>query len=420
MIALQAFVEVFVVPSSGVRRSMDLSTSFAATVHDSDDEEIGDVSTWQVSSATPGMSPFLFLVRSIHAVLNTSENLTVASSTPEEGMAALSRPVKISLTPSFTSGSVADIALDASASVKGLVEGRSAASADDLENWKAYASEMPKALLIEPLASANDIEKFLWGRLKESVISRQKMIKQRESRAREMAREVSRARALVEERERSKSLRDRSSSRTIFRSDKRRQSVDTASGAGLALSGIGDEGGDCHGAAAPVSPSQTGLARMLRVGKEKLMRRRNSSSPRPKDEDFDDKVDSPSSHRKNAAASCNDKAAASGAEASAPLTVSDRVQRGIGWVWGDQDGGPGGLGTVLALTDWKGTSGGVRVLWDQTHVTNTYRQFTAKPDLKLVSSPGAASIPSVDISKLKDANVLDNSLEPWRQQLAPG
>ena len=32
-----------------------------------------------------------------------------------------------------------------------------------------YAKEMPKALLIEPLATASDLERFIWKRLKETV-----------------------------------------------------------------------------------------------------------------------------------------------------------------------------------------------------------------------------------------------------------
>jgi hypothetical protein len=52
-----------------------------------------------------------------------------------------------------------------------------------------------------------------------------------------------------------------------------------------------------------------------------------------------------------------------------PLAVGDRVRRGPDWRWRDQDGGAGGLGTVVAAgiaTGW------VRVLWDAGGA-NTYR-----------------------------------------------
>lgn len=55
--------------------------------------------------------------------------------------------------------------------------------------------------------------------------------------------------------------------------------------------------------------------------------------------------------------------------AAGPLAVGDRVRRGPDWKWGDQDGGEGKVGTVVAAPDavtW------ARVRWD-SGVTNTYR-----------------------------------------------
>ncbi|KAK3738857.1 hypothetical protein QZH41_015066, partial [Actinostola sp. cb2023] len=66
-----------------------------------------------------------------------------------------------------------------------------------------------------------------------------------------------------------------------------------------------------------------------------------------------------------------------------------RVERGPDWRWGEQDGGKGGQGTVVALQDWKtkGRKCGVSVRWDHTKRDNVYRNgFEGKVDLIVVTA----------------------------------
>eukprot|EP00043_Microstomoeca_roanoka_P012818 m.124727 g.124727 ORF g.124727 m.124727 type:complete len:606 (-) comp15598_c4_seq3:443-2260(-) len=67
---------------------------------------------------------------------------------------------------------------------------------------------------------------------------------------------------------------------------------------------------------------------------------------------------------------------------SNPMTVDARVIRGPSWKWGDVDGGPGSLGTVVghgsAPTWW-------RVRWDNKH-ENTYRYGSGVYDLIIVKT----------------------------------
>mmetsp|Transcript_15791 Transcript_15791/g.53583 ORF Transcript_15791/g.53583 Transcript_15791/m.53583 type:complete len:142 (+) Transcript_15791:387-812(+) len=49
------------------------------------------------------------------------------------------------------------------------------------------------------------------------------------------------------------------------------------------------------------------------------------------------------------------------------IHCGDRVRRGIDWKWGDQDGGRGRLGTVVALAP-SGKTGWYKVQWDSGEV----------------------------------------------------
>ncbi len=50
--------------------------------------------------------------------------------------------------------------------------------------------------------------------------------------------------------------------------------------------------------------------------------------------------------------------------------VGAKVKRGPNWRWGDQDGGQGRTGTVVALAE---TPAWARVKWDVGGISNTYR-----------------------------------------------
>lgn len=70
----------------------------------------------------------------------------------------------------------------------------------------------------------------------------------------------------------------------------------------------------------------------------------------------------------------------SGPELASRMKINTRVMRGIDWKWGDQDGPPPSLGTVVGEL---GEDGWIRVQWD-TGSTNSYRMGKeGKYDLKL-------------------------------------
>jgi len=67
----------------------------------------------------------------------------------------------------------------------------------------------------------------------------------------------------------------------------------------------------------------------------------------------------------------NQQRSISGAEEAALMKVGTQVVRGPDWKWGDQDGCPSAVGTVVAgLAD----DGWIRVQWN-TGETNSYRSF---------------------------------------------
>ncbi|EDV24531.1 uncharacterized protein TRIADDRAFT_56425 [Trichoplax adhaerens] len=73
----------------------------------------------------------------------------------------------------------------------------------------------------------------------------------------------------------------------------------------------------------------------------------------------------------------------SGPEMAKLMTKGTRVVRGPDWKWGDQDGGPTGLGTIV---DELGDDGWIRAQWDNGN-TNSYRMGKeSKYDLKLAQS----------------------------------
>jgi hypothetical protein len=74
-----------------------------------------------------------------------------------------------------------------------------------------------------------------------------------------------------------------------------------------------------------------------------------------------------------------------GGSGGGPLTAGDRVRRGPDWQWSDQDGGVGGLGTVLKIDQ----CGSIEVKWDRTGGTNSYRTAAlGGTDLVRASSTG--------------------------------
>jgi hypothetical protein len=74
-----------------------------------------------------------------------------------------------------------------------------------------------------------------------------------------------------------------------------------------------------------------------------------------------------------------------GGSGGGPLTAGDRVRRGPDWQWSDQDGGVGGLGTVLKIDE----NGWIKVKWDRTGGTNSYRTAAlGGTDLVRASSTG--------------------------------
>jgi len=74
-----------------------------------------------------------------------------------------------------------------------------------------------------------------------------------------------------------------------------------------------------------------------------------------------------------------------GGSGGGPLTAGDRVRRGPDWKWSNQDGGVGGLGTVLKIDQ----CGLIEVKWDRTGGTNSYRTAAlGGTDLVRASSTG--------------------------------
>lgn len=63
------------------------------------------------------------------------------------------------------------------------------------------------------------------------------------------------------------------------------------------------------------------------------------------------------------------------------LKIGDRVVRGPDWEYGEQDSFNGNIGTILHDTD--NSKGWLRVKWDYTNVTNTYRYYIGCYDIIL-------------------------------------
>ncbi|CAM9164819.1 unnamed protein product [Ectocarpus sp. 8 AP-2014] len=68
------------------------------------------------------------------------------------------------------------------------------------------------------------------------------------------------------------------------------------------------------------------------------------------------------------------KGSKSSSGALASIAVGDSVVRGPAWNWGEDDGGPGGYGTVIDIRPWKGKPrSGVKVRWADTSFVGLYR-----------------------------------------------
>ena len=75
------------------------------------------------------------------------------------------------------------------------------------------------------------------------------------------------------------------------------------------------------------------------------------------------------------------------------LPIGARVKRGRDWRWGEQDGGVGGLGTVVAAVGLVGP-GWCSVRWDGAEEQSTYRVgHQGKCDL-VAFLPGPAGAPA--------------------------
>jgi len=75
--------------------------------------------------------------------------------------------------------------------------------------------------------------------------------------------------------------------------------------------------------------------------------------------------------------------------------VGLRVVRGVDWQWKDQDGGEGGVGTVVEVGGHDGSSNPektVVVVWD-TGVRAKYRAgYRGKDDLRVLDNAPAGSV----------------------------
>jgi hypothetical protein len=65
------------------------------------------------------------------------------------------------------------------------------------------------------------------------------------------------------------------------------------------------------------------------------------------------------------------------------VVVGSRVARGRDWMWSEQDGSPGNLGTVTADLRSSDSDGWVKVLWDSIATSNNYRITGGYCDLRL-------------------------------------
>ena len=103
-------------------------------------------------------------------------------------------------------------------------------------------------------------------------------------------------------------------------------------------------------------------------------------------------------------ASCTSEEAPAPAPAAVPLPVGTRVKRGPDWKWEDQDGGVGGLGTVVkapTAQDW------ARVEWDAGDA-NTYRWgHSGAFDLVVVAAAGGERIQSGELVRILEVSKED-------------
>ena len=72
------------------------------------------------------------------------------------------------------------------------------------------------------------------------------------------------------------------------------------------------------------------------------------------------------------------------------MQVGSRVVRGPDWMWGDQDGGEGNVGTVVQHgQDRNLPDGTVLVLWDSGRQANYRAGHSGKFDLRVLDSAQA-------------------------------
>lgn len=69
------------------------------------------------------------------------------------------------------------------------------------------------------------------------------------------------------------------------------------------------------------------------------------------------------------------------------MEIGLRVVRGPDWIWGDQDGGEGGVGTVVHIGDTINRDvGTVLVCWDTGKLANYRAGYDGKYDLRVFDS----------------------------------
>ena len=70
------------------------------------------------------------------------------------------------------------------------------------------------------------------------------------------------------------------------------------------------------------------------------------------------------------------------------MEIGLRVVRGPDWIWGDQDGGEGGVGTVVdyGLGENGGFDNTVMVYWDTGKLANYRAGYNGKYDLLVFDS----------------------------------
>ncbi|CAM9143892.1 unnamed protein product [Scytosiphon promiscuus] len=119
----------------------------------------------------------------------------------------------------------------------------------------------------------------------------------------------------------------------------------------------------------------------------------------------------------------------SGGTVATGISVGDSVVRGPAWNWGDQDGGPGGYGTVIDIRTWKGKPrSGIKVRWADTTFDGLYRwDYEGSFDLLIVAHGSTSTKPviikgdtlsiQVDPEAISESSSLQPSSDPSTPRL---